>query len=71
MKSRRSSSKNLRQRGTNPKRPRSDVGWALDVSPHHQPYRVETEVWIVEKPDHMIHFNGDKFLGPGNQPDSA
>ncbi|MGD1007698.1 MAG: BsuBI/PstI family type II restriction endonuclease [Ignavibacteriaceae bacterium] len=24
----------------------------------------ETEVWIVEHPDHMIHFNGDKFLGP-------
>ena len=24
----------------------------------------ETEVWVVEFPDHMIHFNGDKFLGP-------
>lgn len=24
----------------------------------------ETEVWIVETPDHMIHFNGDKFMGP-------
>ena len=24
----------------------------------------ETEVWVVESPDHMIHFNGDKFLGP-------
>ena len=24
----------------------------------------ETEVWIVESPDHMIHFNGNKFLGP-------
>lgn len=24
----------------------------------------ETEVWIAEIPDHMIHFNGDKFLGP-------
>lgn len=24
----------------------------------------ETEVWITEIPDHMIHFNGDKFLGP-------
>lgn len=22
----------------------------------------ETEVWIAEIPDHMIHFNGDKFL---------
>lgn len=24
----------------------------------------ESEVWIAEVPDHMIHFNGDKFLGP-------
>lgn len=24
----------------------------------------ETEVWIASDPDHMIHFNGDKFLGP-------
>lgn len=24
----------------------------------------ETEVWISEMPDHMIHLNGDRFLGP-------
>jgi len=24
----------------------------------------ESEVWIAEDPDHMIHFNGDRFLGP-------
>ncbi len=24
----------------------------------------ETEVWIANKPDHLIHLNGDKFLGP-------
>jgi hypothetical protein len=24
----------------------------------------ETEVWIKEEPDHLIHFNGHKFLGP-------
>ena len=29
----------------------SDIAW-------------ETEVWIVDAPDHMIHFNGDRFLGP-------
>jgi type II restriction enzyme len=23
-----------------------------------------TEVWIAEMPSHMIHYNGDKFLGP-------
>lgn len=24
----------------------------------------ETEVWIAEMPDHMIHLDGDRFLGP-------
>ena len=24
----------------------------------------ETEVWIAESPDHLIHFDGSKFLGP-------
>lgn len=24
----------------------------------------ETEVWIANNPDHMIHFNGDRFIGP-------
>ena len=24
----------------------------------------ETEVWIAESPDHMIHFDGQQFLGP-------
>lgn len=24
----------------------------------------DTEVWIADMPDHMIHLNGDKFLGP-------
>lgn len=24
----------------------------------------ETEVWIASDPDHLIHLNGDKFLGP-------
>ena len=24
----------------------------------------ETEVWLTDIPDHMIHFNGDKFMGP-------
>ncbi len=24
----------------------------------------ESEVWIAEAPDHMIHFNGERFLGP-------
>ena len=24
----------------------------------------ETEVWLVSEPDHLIHFDGEKFLGP-------
>ena len=24
----------------------------------------ETEVWLADTPDHMIHFNGDRFFGP-------
>lgn len=24
----------------------------------------ETEVWLMEVADHMIHFNGDRFMGP-------
>jgi hypothetical protein len=29
----------------------SDIAW-------------ETEVWVASDPDHMIHFNGERFLGP-------
>lgn len=24
----------------------------------------ETEVWVAESPDHLIHFNGERYLGP-------
>lgn len=24
----------------------------------------ETEVWVADNPDHLVHFNGHKFLGP-------
>jgi hypothetical protein len=24
----------------------------------------ESEVWIAENPDHLIHFDGERFLGP-------
>lgn len=30
----------------------------------------ETEVWIEDNPDHMIHFNGPKFFTVYNNPDS-
>jgi hypothetical protein len=25
---------------------------------------LETEVWVADSPDHLIHFNGSRFLGP-------
>ncbi len=28
----------------------------------------ETEVWLADNPNHMIHFNGDRFLGPHASP---
>lgn len=31
--------------------------WAKDIA-------WESEVWIADNPDHLIHFNGHKFLGP-------
>jgi len=24
----------------------------------------ETEVWFASHPEHMVHFNGERFLGP-------
>lgn len=24
----------------------------------------ETEVWVADNPDHLVHFNGDRYLGP-------
>ncbi len=24
----------------------------------------ETEVWVADAPKHLIHFNGERFLGP-------
>ena len=27
----------------------------------------ETEVWVSEAPSHLIHFNGERFLGPYNE----
>ena len=26
----------------------------------------ETEVWIADAPDHLVHFNGDSFMGAHN-----
>ena len=27
----------------------------------------ETEVWVADAPEHLIHFNGERFLGPYNK----
>ncbi len=31
----------------------------------------ETEVWVADQPDHMIHFNGERFLGPYENKDNS
>lgn len=31
--------------------------WQLDIA-------WETEVWTADRPEHLVHFNGHKFLGP-------
>jgi len=31
----------------------------------------ETEVWIAENPTHLIHFNGERFLGPYEEVQSS
>jgi len=36
----------------------SDIAW-------------ETEAWVAESPSHLIHFNGDRFLGPYTGGDDA
>lgn len=36
----------------------------IEFKKHISEIAWETEIWIMEYPDHMIHFNGDKFIGP-------
>ena len=31
----------------------------------------ETEVWVADAPSHLIHFNGERFLGPYDAPDPS
>lgn len=31
----------------------------------------ETEVWIADDPDHLIHFDGQRFLGPYPRPQDS
>lgn len=39
------------------------VGWLSQIA-------WETEVWVADSPTHLIHFNGERFLGP-HAPSSA
>lgn len=39
--------------------------WDVDTFRRFSPdIAWESEVWIADSPDHLIHFNGGKFLGP-------
>jgi adenine-specific DNA-methyltransferase len=31
----------------------------------------ETEVWLADRPNHMIHFNGERFLGPYEESENS
>ena len=35
-----------------------------DMTPLEEMERLRAEVWVTEIPNHWIHFNRDKFLGP-------
>ena len=37
---------------------------AKEFKKHIDDIAWETEVWLSDTPDHMIHFNGDRFIGP-------
>lgn len=37
---------------------------AREFKKHVDEVAWETEVWLSDSPDHMIHFNGDRFIGP-------
>ncbi|MGM9783872.1 MAG: BsuBI/PstI family type II restriction endonuclease [Candidatus Cryptobacteroides sp.] len=37
---------------------------AREFKKHFDEIAWETEVWFSDTPDHMIHFNGDRFIGP-------
>ena len=36
----------------------------VEFRKHMQAIAWETEVWLCDTPDHMIHYDGDQFLGP-------
>jgi type II restriction enzyme len=36
----------------------------VEFRKHMKDIAWETEVWLADTPEHMIHFNGDRFLGP-------
>lgn len=36
----------------------------LEFKRHSTQIAWDTEVWLMDVPDHMIHFNGDRFIGP-------
>ncbi len=39
-----------------------------ELAKHLSEIAWETEVWIAEAPGHLIHFDGDRFLGPYQAP---
>lgn len=36
----------------------------IEFKKHAKDIAWDTEVWLADAPDHLIHFNGDRFFGP-------
>ncbi len=34
------------------------------LAQHLEQVNWQTEVWIADEPEHLIHFNGENFIGP-------
>ena len=37
---------------------------AAEFRKHMSAIAWETEVWMADQPDHVVHYDGDRFLGP-------
>lgn len=44
---------------------KNDVDDFSEFKKHSNNIALETEVWLADAPEHLIHFNGDRFIGPG------
>ena len=46
------------------KRFSESLAWDTEYKRFSESLAWDTEAWIADRPEHMIHMNGDKFMGP-------